>query len=646
MTPILSDQETRVDLLNNAAISHTVCQLLHSLHGRPVTIGIHGDWGAGKSSVLEMIDHQLGENERTVCLKFNGWQFEGFEDAKIALIEGIITALVDARPALRKAGDTVKNLFRRIDWLKVARNAGGLLWTASTGIPSPDMIQSAVGALRSLIQDPAASVSRDQIEAVAGMFDGAFGDGVSRQVPEEVRQFRADFDQLLEAAEIDQLVVLVDDLDRCLPETAVATLEAIRLFVMTSRTAFIIAADEAMIEYSVRKHFPSLPESSGPLTYAQNYLEKLIQVPFRIPALGVVETQLYITLLLLAAEMGEDSDDFDRVLSLARERLKTPWEQVALSIDDVKGAAGDVGQGVQEALNLSTQIGPTLASGTCGNPRQIKRFLNAMSLRLRIAESRGFGKAVKRSVLAKLMLAERFYPQLFDAMVDGSASAADGACPGLDRLEADPGEKRLIQKSSRKPAQEESQVDESGKAIRAFLEDAEARRWAMLSPSLSGVDLRPYLFLAKDRRGFFGGLSSLGPLEDVANKLMGPEIVVRPLQPMLVKLTPSERARLFDVVRGRILAAEEFSTQPRGTDGLKALCEADQMLQRSLLDLLDSLPQAKLGPWVVGGWAKAISEPDQKLRYQRLIERWAAFDDNAVLCKAAQAAGQLTKDAD
>ena len=57
-----------------------------------------------------------------------------------------------------------------------------------------------------------------------------------------------------------------------------------------------------MIEYSVRKHFPELLETTSPRDYARNYLEKLIQVPFRIPALGETETRTYVTLLLIGAE--------------------------------------------------------------------------------------------------------------------------------------------------------------------------------------------------------------------------------------------------------------------------------------------------------------------------------------------------------
>ena len=83
-------------------------------------------------------------------------------------------------------------------------------------------------------------------------------------MPDEINAFRKAFDDLLDKADVKQLVVLIDDLDRCLPDTAIETLEAIRLFVFTSHTAFIVAADEAMIEYAVRKHFPDLPDATGP----------------------------------------------------------------------------------------------------------------------------------------------------------------------------------------------------------------------------------------------------------------------------------------------------------------------------------------------------------------------------------------------
>jgi predicted KAP-like P-loop ATPase len=95
---ILSDNETKVDLLNNDAIAKTVVMLLRERPEHPVTIGVHGDWGVGKSSVLEMIESELDEQKDTLCLKFKGWRFQRFEDAKIALIEGIVTGLIEKSP--------------------------------------------------------------------------------------------------------------------------------------------------------------------------------------------------------------------------------------------------------------------------------------------------------------------------------------------------------------------------------------------------------------------------------------------------------------------------------------------------------------------------------------------------------------------
>ena len=80
-----------------------------------------------------------------------------------------------------------------------------------------------------------------------------------------------------------------------------------------------------MIEYAVRKHFPELPDTTGPRDYARNYLEKLIQMPFRIPALGETETRIYVTFLLIGAELGEDDPAFMALITAARELLKRPW---------------------------------------------------------------------------------------------------------------------------------------------------------------------------------------------------------------------------------------------------------------------------------------------------------------------------------
>ncbi len=56
---ILSDNETKVDLLNNEAIAKTIVSLVRESKDQPISIGIHGDWGAGKSSILEMVEDEM-----------------------------------------------------------------------------------------------------------------------------------------------------------------------------------------------------------------------------------------------------------------------------------------------------------------------------------------------------------------------------------------------------------------------------------------------------------------------------------------------------------------------------------------------------------------------------------------------------------
>jgi predicted KAP-like P-loop ATPase len=633
---ILPDNETKVDLLNNEAIAKTIVKLLRELPDHPITIGVHGDWGAGKSSVLEMIEAALDTEDRVLCLKFNGWRFQGFEDAKIALIEGIVTGLIEKRPALTKAGTAVKDIFHRIDWLKVAKKAGGLALTAYTGIPAGGF-EMLVGKLEGLFADPKKLLEKENLDAALTEAKGLLKQNVeSKNVPEEIGAFRKAFDDLLKEAGIDQLVVLIDDLDRCLPEIAIETLEAVRLFVFTSRTAFVVAADEAMIEYSVRKHFPDLPDTTGPQTYARNYLEKLIQVPFRIPALGETETLIFVTLLLIGAEIGENDPAFTKLIAVAREKLKKPWTSGALDAATVKAALEEKADQAQNALMLSAQIGPILASGTKGNPRQIKRFLNTLLLRQASAEARGFGEEVKLPALAKLMLAERFLPRLFDQIATEAASASDGICADLASLEAAVSEKKgpvanpveepvIETKAPRAKAPAKPGVVKSKESaqVSEWLSSQAIQSWARVVPTIGTLDLRPYLFVAKDRKDYFGATSVLGHLASVAESLLGPKYSVIAMEQELSQLALPEAAQVFEAVRGRIIGGDTFDTEPAGMAGLSVLVKAHPSLQGSLLDFLGSLPRGRLGPWACKGWEGIIKDQEMNRRFDALLESWS-----------------------
>ena len=638
---ILTDNETKVDLLNNEAIAKTIIELLREKPDHPVTIGVHGDWGAGKSSVLEMIEAGFSGKDDVLCLKFNGWRFQGFEDAKIALIEGIVTGLVDKRPAMTKSAGAVKDVFNRIDWLKVAKRAGGLAVTAFTGIPTPDQISAVLGTLEGMFADPGKLATKENLTSAIDGVKSMLKPAETKNVPEEVEAFRKAFDKLLKDAGIKQLVVLIDDLDRCLPDTAIETLEAIRLFVFTARTAFVVAADEAMIEYAVRKHFPELPETTGPRDYARNYLEKLIQVPFRIPALGETETRIYVTLLLIGAEFGEGDAAYAKLIDVARERLKRPWASGGLDAATVKAALGVKAEQANNALALSDQIGPILTSGVKGNPRQIKRFLNTLLLRERTAAARGFGDDITLPVLAKLMLAERFIPRLFEQIAFVAAVHPRGFCDDLEALEKSlAADGKASAQGARKGAKPpDAPGSSSDNAVLTEWKSSDTVcDWARVQPVLSAVDLRPYLFVTKDKKDYFGAVSVLGHLASVVEKLFGGKMMVQGYEAELRQLAQPEADKVFEAVRTTIMGTGAFDTMPPGVDGLIVLAKAQPGLQGKLLDFLEALPSSKCVPWAVRGWQVVIKDPECVGRLTKLLTDWSKLTNNPTLKATAELA--------
>lgn len=638
----LNDHETAVDLLYYEAAAKTIVRLIRSTPSTPVTIGVHGDWGAGKSSVLRMASTALEADEKALCLWFNGWAFEGFEDAKTIVIETIVEELRRARPTSKKVAEAARKVLKRVDWLKFARKAGGFAFTAATGIPSFDQFHSLSEGVRALLGKAQEHLTAGELKSFAEQAGEYLKEAEKEgdHLPRHMHKFREEFEELIAAADIEQLVVIVDDLDRCLPETAIATLEAIRLFLFVPRTAFVIGADELMIEYAVREHFPDLPPTSGPVPYARNYLEKLIQVPFRIPALGLAETRIYVSLLLAEAALGAGDARFGKLLDGAREELKRPWLSRGLDATAVaRILESQVPADVAEAISISTQISTTLTEGTRGNPRQIKRFLNSMSLRHAIADERGFGDDIAMPVLAKLMLAESFSPTLYGQLARSAVAASDGKVQALARLETAVRTPALPGRSGDKAkAGETAEEGIADPDTEEWSKSEWARTWAAIDPPLGGVDLRPYVFATRDKRSYLGGLAAAAShLEGLVDRLMGPRIAARALGAEVTKLSGVESEQVFEALASAIQTTEDLAREPKGMHGLILLVEHHAGLQRRLSEFLAGLPAAKLGAWAVSNFGTIFSDEAVAADFRALMQSWATQDTNVKLKKTAGA---------
>ena len=633
---LIPDHETEVDYLNCEAISQTVVEILKGDRKRPLTVGIHGDWGAGKSSILKMIEANLSSAENVAVLWFNGWAFEGFDDAKTVLIENTIIELCRQRSTVGKVKEKTKKLLKRVNYLKIAKRSSGIAFNVLTGLPSPDQIEIAMDALRRLGQDVTNTESCDvpaKLNEIMGFLKPA-EDGDN--LPETIHQFRKEFQDLLEEAKIEQLVVLIDDLDRCLPATAVQTLEAIRLFLFVPKSAFVIGADEAMIEYAVRQHFPDLPVASGPLPYARNYLEKLIQVPFRIPALGAQETRTYVTLLLVQSIVGEDHSGFKKLLDKAKDGLKKPWLGTGWSQADIQRVDEIARDELNSAFVLAQQIAPILAEGTKGNPRQIKRFLNALLVRQVIAKARGFGDQIKQPVLAKLMLAERFQPDFYEHISMQAMGANDGKVSDLAFLETS-GHSEKPKEKAKSTGEKSGQKEETvqPKEMTNWLERYWLKQWLQIEPKLEPEDLRPYVFVARDKRQLTGD-SIQGSLEALTSKLCGTRLEIRVAEPEVKTLSSANAGIVFNGLRERVLSVDDFRTAPEGIDGLAIVAKHHPHLQGELVALLETFDPKELGLWVVKGWNESITDGQAHRKLLEVMRGWEEQNENLMLKSAAK----------
>ncbi|MCK7380888.1 hypothetical protein P0227_22185 [Enterobacter cloacae] len=162
--------------------------------------------------------------------------------------------------------------------------------------------------------------------------------------------------------------------------------------------------------------------------------------------------------------------------------------------------------------------------------------------------------------------------------------------------------------------------------------------WARLPPKLSGLDLRPYLFVTKDKKDYFGPVSVLGHLAEVVEKLFGGKMAVQSYESELKQLVQPEAEKVFEAVRSKIMSTATFDIKPAGIDGLSVLVKAQPKLQSQLMDFLEALPNDKCGPWAVSGWQSAIKDTECLARLTVLLGNWSKLTTNTSLKVAAEAA--------
>ena len=232
------DNETERDFLNFSGVSDTVAEIIVQARGRPISIGVSGAWGIGKSSMIKLIQASLAKRPRKegerefVFVEFNAWLYQGYDDARAALMDVIAAKLETEAKAREKGIDKAKALLKRVNWLRAAKLVGGLGRRDVVRHPTDRACSARYGTLAGR-HSPAARCKLLARQRQSGRASDAAGGllkpNEETSPPKEIQALRDTFEETLDELGV-TLVVLIDDLDRCLPETTISTLEAIRLF--------------------------------------------------------------------------------------------------------------------------------------------------------------------------------------------------------------------------------------------------------------------------------------------------------------------------------------------------------------------------------------------------------------------------------
>lgn len=525
-----ADNEAVVDLLSVQHLVGAVIRVVTDDRLDPVTVGVYGDWGSGKSSVIQLVRQQIAGDPDLLCVYFNGWRFEGYEDAKAALAATILEEIeAEAKKETGKlqrvraaVTSAARSVWGRIDKLRGGRQVLGIGVNASMAAGGAALAAGTLGApitagalgaavLVSLLKDAKQLDGAAVAEIVLKQQEAAVA--AQREMHVSIRDFHRDFEKLVQTLEVKRLVVIVDDLDRCLPPSVIETLEAIRLFLAAPKTAFVIAADEALIREAVTHRFPepaAVRDDQSAVrpraAVGARYLEKLIQVPIRVPPLSRSDLHGYLN-LLFAEQRETDTNSFKALCD--RVRAASSYDAISFHAENAEQLLGrPVSDELKADFVLAEQIAPVLALCAEGNPRQTKRFLNALVLRIDMATDRGV--SLDRATAAKLLLLEYFLPDLFRTLAL-AAAANDGVSEELAALEAEARreEGAPVVKGHEVPPPTGTFTAQAG----AMQATDRFRTWIRTEPMVGSVDLRPYIYFASERFALpIGVAQRLSPL--------------------------------------------------------------------------------------------------------------------------------------
>lgn len=227
------------------------------------SIAIDGDWGSGKTWILDALESQLSSDEYLI-FHYNAWENDFYEEPLVALLSVMLESLRQIKK-VKEIGSRANVVSSSI--LALSKIVG-VITEKKLGVNLSDTLD-AIKNTNAAWHD--AVLTDDDFNTLLPLANAL------KQVKKVLFELNSDF----------KIILVVDELDRCLPEYAIKVLERLHHVCNKMPVFQIIAIDKSNLADSICKVFgknfsnPTLKDNI--MQFADSYLQKFIDISIPLP---------------------------------------------------------------------------------------------------------------------------------------------------------------------------------------------------------------------------------------------------------------------------------------------------------------------------------------------------------------------------
>ncbi|MGL1889558.1 MAG: KAP family NTPase [Reichenbachiella sp.] len=418
-----SDSAADADELGRDSLVRGVTKSINKLfesYKKSYTVLLNGEWGSGKSSMLNFFEEHL-ENSGWHVVKYNAWENQKFNDPWWILINKISESATK---------NSLKGSFPSHSYWKFKLQYRHKIWAFALliifGVSTYFLVMSGQ------VNNGGIKISLPLITSILGLVGAVttgiiaitnnfFFKSISQDELKE-RFTEHPFDPIRkrfnDIAADNQLAIFIDDLDRCDVDATVSLLEGIQNLFKETKVLYIIAADGQWVSNCFTQKYSAFKAiTNDGCSVGDKFLQKSFQMTLNVPKPKEDFLKQYWDKLIGHKDQDSSSESNDEEATAPiQESTDTLKRKVDKAIDEQKEEFEE---------NIEKYLRKFLDMGVPNNPRQMKRFVNQFEVASQTLLIEGkLSKYVKEedSSLVKFLIFSMSFPSIADKLKKGETT--------------------------------------------------------------------------------------------------------------------------------------------------------------------------------------------------------------------------------